>query len=86
MHVSAEAVFGGEKVALGGEVSAKAGVNVGIGAHADVGYKDGVFKFDVGASVGLGVSVDVEVDVGGMVDTVCDYASSAWEGLKSLWC
>ena len=67
---------------LGGEVGVSGSVSVGIGAHADVGYKDGVFKFDIGASIGLGVSVGAEVDIGGMVDTVCDTAESAWSGLK----
>nr|WP_308658181.1 hypothetical protein [uncultured Agathobacter sp.] len=47
-----------------------------------MGYKDGVFKFDIGASIGLGVSVGSEVDIGGMVDTVCDAAESAWNGLE----
>lgn len=64
---------------LGGEVGVKGSVNYGIGAHADVGYKDGVVKCDIGASVGLGVSVGFEVDVGGMVDTVSDAAESAME-------
>lgn len=68
---------------LGGEVSAKAGVNFGIGAHADVGYRDGVFKCDIGASLGLGVSVDVEVDVGGMINTVADGCKSAFEDTKN---
>lgn len=70
---------------LGGEVGVKGGVNFGIGAHADVGYRDGVFKCDVGASLGLGVSVDVEVDVGGMVDTVCDKAEAAWDAAEEKW-
>lgn len=70
---------------LGGEVGVSGSVSVGIGAHADVGYKDGKFKFDVGASLGVGVSVGMEVDVGGMVDTVCDAAESAWDGLKKGW-
>ena len=39
---------------LGGEVGVSGSGSVGVGAHADVGYKDGVFKFDIGASVGLG--------------------------------
>ena len=68
--------------ALGGEVGVKGSVNVGIGAHADVGYKDGVFKLDIGASIGVGASVGLEIDVGGMVDSACDVAESAWNGLK----
>ncbi|WP_455721608.1 hypothetical protein [Agathobacter sp.] len=70
---------------LGGEVGVSGSVNFGIGAHADVGYKDGVFKFDVGASFGVGASVGTEIDLGGMVDTVCDKASSAWKDIKKLW-
>lgn len=66
---------------LGGEVGVKGGVNIGVGAHADVGYRDGVFKFDVGASLGIGVSVDLEVDVGGIVNTVVDKASSIWNNV-----
>ena len=67
---------------LGGEVGVSGSVSVGVGAHADVGYKDGVFKFDIGASIGLGGSVGSEVDIVGMVDTVCDAAESAWNGLE----
>lgn len=70
---------------LGGEVEATAGINVGIGAHAEVGYQDGKFKFDVGASLGVGVSLDVEIDVGGMVDTVVDTAQVAWDGIQEGW-
>lgn len=51
---------------LGGEVDVKGGLNFGVGAHADLGYRDGVFKVDLGASLGVGFSVDVEVDVGGL--------------------
>lgn len=70
---------------LGGEVGVSGSGSVGIGAHADVGYKDGVLKFDIGASVGLGVSVGAEIDIGGMVDTICDTVESAWNGLKKGW-
>ena len=70
---------------LGGEVGVSGSVKVGVGAHADVGYKDGVFKCEIGASLGIGFDVGFEVDVGGMVDTVADAASSAWEGLKKGW-
>lgn len=75
-------VLGGE-VGVSGSVSVSVGV--GVGAHADVGYKDGVFKFDVGASLGVGVSFGAEVDIGGMVDTVCDKVSSAWKDIEKLW-
>ena len=66
---------------LGGEVGVKGGVNFGVGAHANVGVKDGVVKCDLGLSLGLGVSVGFEVDVGGMVNTVADAASSAWDAV-----
>lgn len=64
--------------AIAGEVSADVGVDVaglkgnvsgslnyGFGAHAEVGFQNGVVKFDVGASLGVGGSVSVELDVGG---------------------
>lgn len=74
---------------LGGEVGVTGGVNFGIGAHADVGFRDGVLRCDVGASLGVGVSLDVEVDVGGMVDTVVDGAVAAWDtvsdGAAAAW-
>ena len=70
---------------LGGEVGVKGSVNVGIGAHADVGYRDGIFKVDIGASLGIGASVSFDVDVGGMVDTISDTATAAWDGIKDGW-
>ncbi len=70
---------------LGGEASVKGSVKVGIGAHADVGIKDGVVKCEIGASLGVGFDVGFEVDVGGMVNTVADAAQSAWEGITSWW-
>jgi len=63
---------------MGADVGVKGTVNVGIGAHAEVGYKDGVFSADIGASLGLGASVKLEVDVGGVVDAVSGTAKSAW--------
>lgn len=70
---------------LGGEVEATGGVNFGIGAHAEAGVKDGVVKVDVGASLGVGVSLDVQIDVGGMVDTVVDGAQAGWEYIRDGW-
>lgn len=70
---------------LGGEVGVKGSVKVGVGVNADVGYKDGVFRCEIGASLGVGFDVGLEVDVGGMVNTVADTAKSAWNGLKKGW-
>lgn len=88
--VKAEAIAGEASGAvgmniIGGEVGVKGSVNFGIGAHADVGLRDGVFKVDIGASVGVGASVGMEIDVGGMVDTVCDTAKVAWNGIEKGW-
>jgi len=70
---------------LGGEVGVSGGVNYGIGAHVDAGYRDGVVKCDIGASIGVGASLGFEVDVGGMVDTVSDIASAAWDDISDGW-
>ncbi len=81
--IAAEAsVKGGIKVA-GADVGVKASVNVGIGAHAEAGYKDGVLSLDIGASFGVGGSVKLEIDVGGMVDAACGAAKSAWGAFTS---
>ncbi len=57
---------------LGGGVGIKGGVNVGVGAHAEFGIKDGVIKADLGVSLGLGASVEIELDVGGVIDTAVE--------------
>lgn len=67
---------------LGGGVKGTAGINVGVGAHADIGYKDGVLKCDIGASLGVGVSLDVEIDIGGMVETAVEGAQALWEDIQ----
>lgn len=64
---------------LGGEVGVKGGLNFGVGAHADIGFNDGVFRMDVGASFGVGASVGLEVDIGGMANTVVDGAVALWD-------
>ena len=40
---------------------------------------------DIGASLGIGASVSFDVDVGGMVDTISDTATAAWDGIKDGW-
>lgn len=76
--IGAEAsVKGGVKV-LGTDVGVKASANVGIGVHAEAGYKDGKLSLDIGASLGIGGSVKLEVDVSGTVKAVSGAAKSAW--------
>lgn len=67
----------GIKGSVGGEVK------VGIGAHADIGYSDGVLKFDVGAAVGLGLDIRADIDIGGFVDNAANVAKSAYDGVTS---
>ncbi|MBR0464583.1 MAG: hypothetical protein IJJ23_09450 [Clostridia bacterium] len=50
---------------------------VGFGAHVDVGYHDGVFKFDAGAAFGVGGDVSFEVNVGKTVGYVADKIGDA---------
>lgn len=83
VKLSAEALAGelsgklGVKI-LGGDVGVKGSVNMGIGAHLEGGFKDGKLSLDVGAALWVGASVKLEVDIGGMVDTVCGTAKSVW--------
>jgi len=83
--IAAEASGSLDLNVLGGEVGVKGSINFGVGAHAEIGYRDGVFKFDVGASLGLGVSIGFEADIGGAVNTVVDAAESALSGLADAW-
>lgn len=69
----------------GTSVNAKGSVKVGIGAHADVGYSDGVLSLDIGASLGIGVGVSLEIDFSGTVDAVADFAGNAWSGITGLF-
>ena len=68
----------GAKV-MGTDVGVTGSVQVGLGAHANVGYADGKFSLDIGASLGVGASVKLDVDVSGTVNAVCDGARSAFE-------
>lgn len=60
------------------------GVQVGVGASAKAGYKDGVISFDASLSIGVGVSVNFELDVSGFVDNVGNAVQSFADGLSSI--
>lgn len=68
---------------LGADITGEASVNFGIGAHLDVGIRDGVVKVDIGASLGIGVSVNLEVDIGKTVNAVVEGAKSVWNTVTS---
>ncbi len=70
---------------LGTEINGSASVNIGVGAHADIGFRDGKLKFDVGASLGIGFSVDLEIDVSGTIDAVADFASDIGETAQAAY-
>ncbi len=72
----------GVKIA-GTDVGVKGSVNVGFGAHAEFGLKDGKFSMDIGASFGVGASVKLEIDVSGTVNAAKGAVKSAWNGIKS---
>ena len=83
---SAEAILaeasatGGVEIA-GTKVGVTGKVNFGLGAHFNIGYKDGKLYADLGASIGVGGSIAVEVDMSGTIKAVCDGAQSIYEGI-----
>ena len=83
--IAAEASVKGGVNVFGADLGVKASVNVGIGGHAEFGYKDGKFSADIGATFGIGGSVKLEIDIGGMVDTIADNAQAVWTGFMDLF-
>lgn len=83
--LAAEAKASGGITVAGTDIGVTGGVNFGVGAHANIGLKDGKFSVDVGASLGIGVSLKLDVDFSGTVSAVSDMASSAWNGFKNLF-
>lgn len=71
---------------LGTTAEVEAGVNVGIGAHANVEMGDGIIACDFGASFGIGASISFTIDYGGTVDAVKEatkgMAESVWNKVK----
>lgn len=65
---------------LGADVGVEARANVGVGAHAEFGYKDGKFSMDLGASLGIGASVKLEVNIDGIVNAPESIVKAIWTG------
>lgn len=81
--VSAEAMVA-KASAMAGATIAGTAVNVtgsasfGIGAHADIGLRDGKLSVDVGAALGVGLGVKFDVDFSGTAGFISDKISSGW--------
>lgn len=86
VELSAEAIVaeasltGG--VDIGGvKVDAKGSVNFGLGAHADIGLRDGKFSVDIGASLGVGASIKFDVDISGAIEYAGDALNEVGEAI-----
>ena len=62
----------------GVEAKVTGSVNIGVGAHADIGVVDGKIKCDIGASLGLGASVSFEIDTKNAVNAVVSQGQALW--------
>lgn len=62
----------------GTSIDAKGSINFGVGAHADVGFKDGRLHVDIGASLGIGVGIKLDIDMSGTINAVADTAKGVW--------
>lgn len=76
----------------GTDVGVKASAKVGVGAKADVGFKDGKFTFDVGASLGVGFELGFDVDVSDTIDFISEksktfesWANEANKAVDDAW-
>lgn len=70
--------IGGVDATVGGEFV------VGVGAHANAGYYDGVMKVDVGASVGIGAELSFEIDIGGAVENIQKNVDNIRKGAENI--
>ena len=77
--IAAEAKGSAHITVAGVEGKVSGSVNVGIGAHADIGVVDGKIKCDIGASFGLGASVSFEIDTKQAVNAVASKCQAAWK-------
>ena len=71
--------------AFGMKGTVKGSVDVGLGAHAKAGYKDGKVYADLGVYVGVGGSVSFELDVGGALQNIGEGLNGASKFVGDLW-
>lgn len=81
-------VFNGQEMA---EVAASAGVQAGIGisANYDIGFRNGEFSFNIGASLALGIGIEFEfggsVNLGIITDSVSDIWDTGTDWISDTW-
>lgn len=68
--------------AFGLKGTVKGSVDIGIGAHAKAGYKDGKLYVDAGAYLGVGGSVSIELDVGDALEKVGKGLENVGKGMS----
>lgn len=78
--IAAEAEGSVHTTIAGVEAKVSGSVNIGIGAHADIGIVDGKIKCDIGASLGLGASISFEIDTNKAVNAITSVCQSALKG------
>ena len=83
--ILAEASVSGGAMIGGTKIGGKASINFGIGAHAEAGYHDGKFTFDLGASIGVGFSLKAEIDVSGTIEAVSGACHNFFSKAKNFF-
>ena len=68
----------------GVKVDAKGSLNFGVGAHADVGIRDGKLSVDLGASLGVGASIKFDVDISGAAEYVGNAAKEVCKAAQDV--
>ena len=72
----------GSVTCMGITASAKAEVNIGIGASAKIGFTGGKLRCELGASLGIGFKISFDLDIGGAVNAVKNIVSNVADAVS----
>ena len=79
----------GSVTCLGISATAKAEVNIGIGATAKIGLTGGKLRCELGASLGIGFKISFDIDISGAVNAIKNVAtkvgSAIAKGVKKIF-
>ncbi len=90
-NISAEALIADASLSYGVkcgdyvDAGFKCSLNVGFGGHAILGFTDGKFKVDIGASFVVGGSISIEIDASGAIDALAGEAESLISQSEDAW-